>query len=291
MVGALALAAAGCTTGPPLPPITSAPTGQITPGRVVWHDLVTRDLYAAKRFYGQLLGWTFRDFDAQGGKYALASLYGEPVAGIFLPSRREVNNSQWVSYFSVEDVDGSVAQAQAGGARVAVAPRDIPGRGRAALLVDPEGAPFAVARPTGGDPPMRPPPLNNWLFVDLWTCHPEAAPSFYGSLFHLQLAAVQVEGRPSVMLERGGRPFAGVVRIPQGQPIQPNWLPLLRVADVKAIAARVPGLDGRVLLAPRPEVMGGKVAIISDPSGAAVAVLEWSEPEPSPPQARGREAR
>lgn len=39
-----------------LVPITSEPTGQHHPGCIVWHDLLTNDLAAAKQFYGGLFG-------------------------------------------------------------------------------------------------------------------------------------------------------------------------------------------------------------------------------------------
>ena len=105
----LALALSCATTSKELPKVNPQPTNVVTPGRPVWHDLVTSDLDKAKRFYGGLLGWTFRDFEVKEGKYALGSLDGKPVAGILQPAKREVNVSQWVTYFSVNDVDASVA--------------------------------------------------------------------------------------------------------------------------------------------------------------------------------------
>ena len=30
-------------------------------GRFVWHDLLTKDVSAARRFYGELFGWRFED--------------------------------------------------------------------------------------------------------------------------------------------------------------------------------------------------------------------------------------
>ena len=36
-------------------------------------------------------------------------------------------------------------------------------------------------------------------------------------------------------------------------------------------------LGGKVLFAPRPEVFDGKLAVITDPTGAAIGVMEWPE--------------
>jgi predicted enzyme related to lactoylglutathione lyase len=235
---------------------------------------VTGDLDAAKKFYGGLFGWTFQEFDVKAGKYALATLDGRPVAGILQPAKREVNVSQWVTYFSVEDVDAAARAGQQSGARVVVAPRDIAKQGRAALLVDPQGAPVALARLTGGDPTPAPPTLNGWLWVDLWTPDPTASAEFYRGLLGLEPDVVDLGGTPYTLLGRGDRAYAGMIRIPEPE-IRPNWLPIVRVTDARATAERAAQLGGRVLLAPRPEIRDGKAAIIADPTGGAVAVEIW----------------
>ena len=65
-----------------LPALTQPASGEHHVGKVVWADLVTPDLEAAKRFYGGLFGWTFRDV-AGDPNYALALRDGEPLAGLF----------------------------------------------------------------------------------------------------------------------------------------------------------------------------------------------------------------
>jgi predicted enzyme related to lactoylglutathione lyase len=272
--GLLALAiAAGCATTE-VPSINPQPTDVVTPGRPVWHDLVTSDLDAAKRFYGGLFGWTFRDFDVKEGKYALASLGGRPVAGILHPGKRDVNVSQWVTYFSVGDVDAAALAGERAGANVVVPPRNIANQGRAALLVDPQGAPVALARLAGGDPAPAPPPLNGWLWVDLWTQDPAASSAFYRGLLGLEPETVEQGGKPFTVLGRGGRAYAGMIRIPQPD-IRPNWLPIVRVEDARAAAERAAQLGGRVLLAPSPEIREGRAAIVADPTGGTVAVHVW----------------
>ncbi len=269
--------AAACASTPKLPPINPQPTNTVTAGRPVWHDLVTMDLEAAKKFYGGLFGWTFRDFEVREGKYALATLDGKPVAGILQPGKRNVNVSQWLTYFSVADVDAAASAGKQAGAKEVVPPRDIANQGRAALLVDPQGAPVALARLKGGDPAPAPPPLNGWLWVDLWTPDPAASTAFYGTLLGLEADSVDLGGAPYTVLVRGGKAYAGMIRIPQPE-IRPNWLPIIRVGDAQATADRAGQLGGRVLLAPQPEIRGGKAAIVADPTGGAVAVHVWDVP-------------
>src|SRR5215510_8485289 len=45
-------------------------------GRFVWHDLLTKDVNAAKRFYGELFGWRFEDIRRGDRPYVLARLGG-----------------------------------------------------------------------------------------------------------------------------------------------------------------------------------------------------------------------
>ncbi|MGH7121163.1 MAG: VOC family protein, partial [Acetobacteraceae bacterium] len=66
-----------------LPPVTVPATHQYHTGEVIFVELVTSDLAAAERFYGGLLGWTFRDIAAGNTRYAEATLAGQPVAGLF----------------------------------------------------------------------------------------------------------------------------------------------------------------------------------------------------------------
>jgi len=46
-------------------------------------DLITPDLAASKRFYGGLFGWSFQDIRVGNAAYAVATLGGHPVAGLF----------------------------------------------------------------------------------------------------------------------------------------------------------------------------------------------------------------
>jgi predicted enzyme related to lactoylglutathione lyase len=50
----------------------------------------------------------------------------------------------WLVYFGSADVDADAEKAAETGATVVVPPMDIPGTGRFAVLVDPQGAAFAI---------------------------------------------------------------------------------------------------------------------------------------------------
>ena len=49
----------GCSLIHRTAPIFEENTHAYSPGKFVWHDLLTSDVTTAKTFYGQLLDWTF----------------------------------------------------------------------------------------------------------------------------------------------------------------------------------------------------------------------------------------
>jgi hypothetical protein len=72
------------------------------------------------------------------------------------------------------------------------------------------------------------------------------------------------------------RPRAGLFQIPaDATMVDPNWLPHVRVEDPAALAAKAASLGGTVLLAPRPDLRGGTVAVVADPTGGAFALQKW----------------
>jgi predicted enzyme related to lactoylglutathione lyase len=116
------------------------------PGAVTWNELSTSDLEKSKAFYSAVFGWGW------GGtpEYAEAQVNGRTVAGVMprppaMPA--EVPDS-WLVYFGTPDVDVTAEEAKASGAMVVAGPADIPGTGRFAALIDPQGAAFALFSPT-----------------------------------------------------------------------------------------------------------------------------------------------
>src|ERR1039457_3343485 len=91
-----------------LPALTQPASGEHHVGKVIWADLVTPDLEAAKHFYGALFGWTFREVPGDPN-YTLALLDGEAVAGLFQKalSRGQVQQPNWLTFLAVRDVDAA----------------------------------------------------------------------------------------------------------------------------------------------------------------------------------------
>lgn len=117
------------------------------PGALAWNEINTRDLGAAKQFYGAVFGWTFNDeHRGEGPGYTTILLGGNPVGGMLDLNAAEVPAevpAHWQVYFAVEDTDATVDAAKQRGGGVMLEPFDTP-VGRIAILHDPFGASFAV---------------------------------------------------------------------------------------------------------------------------------------------------
>jgi len=119
------------------------------PGTMWWHELNTREPIRSVEFYGHVFGWTSKQYDSDGMDYTLLEVGEEDVGGIMpmgadFPA--EVPN-HWLVYFAVEDCDAAVEKVRSLGGDVKMGPTDIPVC-RFAVVSDPEGAVFAVAKPT-----------------------------------------------------------------------------------------------------------------------------------------------
>lgn len=262
----------GCSV-PKQPAITAAPTRAELPGKFVWHDLLTSDPAAAQRFYSELFGWQFQPSNSE---YTLVTQAGRPIGGI-LDTRKAKTKvlAQWLGSVSVADVDSAVGVIKAGGGKLHWGPKSLGPRGEVALVADAHDVPFVVMRAPDGDPPNASPDVNGWLWDELWTRDPEAATRFYEKLASYQVNAKDTgDDRVYYVLESGGQPRAGVTRL-LATDVKPTWLSYVRVADVNATVGRVESLGGRVLIAPTPKIRDGRVALIQDPTGAAVAIQEW----------------
>ncbi len=116
-------------------------------GSFVWNELNTRDVPTAKTFYADVFGWTSNDLDMEGMQYTEWKLGDNSVAGMMsMPEMVPAAvPAHWLVYFGTEDTDATVAKASELGATTLVPPTDIP-PGRFAVLMDPDGATFAVIK-------------------------------------------------------------------------------------------------------------------------------------------------
>lgn len=133
-------------------PVGDAPPAEDVPGpgRMSWHELMTTDHEAAFAFYSALFGWEKDEAMDMGeaGLYQMFKNGGPPLGGIF-NKPPQVPAANWLFYIKVKNVDESVEQARALGARVLHGPTEVPGGDRIVQCLDPQGAAFALHSSAG----------------------------------------------------------------------------------------------------------------------------------------------
>ena len=248
-------------------------------GKFVWHDLITDDVAVAQRFYGGLFGWEFEATSGpNGGDYTLIRMDGRAVAGMVqLDDPAGIEYSRWLGYLSVADVDQAVKFTRARGGEAAVGPLELGNIGRAAAIIDPQGAVVGLIRSRHGDPDDT---IRRGIGEIVWN-EMVASDDLEAVDFYQRLAGLQKQddvraGGTYRMMHSQGRKRAGIMQRPADD-VNPFWLTHFGVDDVRVAAAQAAELGGTVLLAPSDEVRNGLLALVTDPSGAILALHEWTQ--------------
>lgn len=120
------------------------------PGNWVWNELWSSERPDALAFYERVFGFAHEDMDmGPQGVYTLLKQDGVNRAGL-AQSVNPKAASMWLPYVEVDHCDATAATAGPLGGTVLLAPQDIPGVGRFAIIADPLGAPFALLRSLDG---------------------------------------------------------------------------------------------------------------------------------------------
>ncbi|MBN8458998.1 MAG: VOC family protein [Verrucomicrobia bacterium] len=247
------------------------------PGKFVWADLVTDNLESTRKFYGKLFGWSFQ----RHGDYLLAFNRGLPVAGMFQrqrPANQPHATPRWFGYISVNDIDHAQRAALRGGGRLIAAPFDVPDRGRQAVFVDPEGALFGIIRTSAGDPGDVPATPGGWVWLQYLSRDAHRAATFYQSVGGYQIVRDSGPYRTSDFILRSGDHSRATVRNLSGvnPAVRPTWLPFLRVTRLADTIGQATRFGGMIVVTPRQNLLNGKAAVIADPTGAPVGLIEWT---------------
>jgi len=276
----LAMVCAGLTPllaadPPQLPPLTTVSGSPRLPGKFVWADLVTDDVLTAQKFYSELFGWKFYDY----GGYFIGRNDDRPLCGMFQRPRPKdrVAGPRWFGYISVGNVERAQRAVTKAGGRVLAAPKKMPKRGEQAVFADPEGAVFGVIKSSSGDMEDFLAEPGDWIWIQLLSRDARKAAEFYRAVGGYEIVENAAINRLSdYVLTSEGYARATVRMIPSANThVQPTWLPFVRVKNVGESVAQAKQLGGKVLIEPKPEVFDGKVAVVADPTGAAIGVMEW----------------
>jgi uncharacterized protein len=259
-------------------------------------------------------GWEFEEVMPPGseGKYFIArgegpgsSIFGTPrelrsgdVAAIGTIPEAAPPTGIWNTYFWVDSADETASKVRDAGGGVVVQPFDFMDACRLAVFTDPEGAAFRVweAKEHKGARLVNDP--GAVVFNNLNTRTPDAARSFYGSVFGWQTGSIgggadrwtlpgygdwlEREHHPQLrkQMAEAGAPegfedvVGSIVPIADDQPDTPaHWSVTFATDDADATAAKAVELGGRVIVPPfdapwSTPTYTNRITVIADPQGA-----------------------
>ncbi|WNI14121.1 VOC family protein [Actinacidiphila sp. ITFR-21] len=250
-------------------------------GAPCWVSLTARDLQAAEKFYGSVLGWEFRS-TTLGDHFAVALSDGKPVAGIGAVAADMQIAVGWTPYFAVDQVDQAAGRIRERSATVALGPVAF-ASGRAAVAADRDNAVFGV---WDGRLP------NGWetwhdegpVVLRLRTRDAFEAAIFYGGVLEWADgrpggALVAYENDEVVVRSRGeivARLSSGAVEAAPDPRIRPHWEVQFAVADVPSCVGAARALGGTLL--DSGTTGAGEYAELRDPDGGRFTVVARVRP-------------
>jgi len=251
------------------------------PGTPSWVELSgTPDIEASQSFYRELFGWEMPELpsSAELGGYRRAKKDGKDVAGVS-PRMQDDQPTVWGVYVSVADAAATMAKVTEAGGEPMTQPMDVAGLGTMAVFTDPTGAVCGVWQPGpfAGAELVNEPGAFAWS--ELGTRDTEAAKGFYGTVFDWGI-------RDSDMGEMGtytewlvGEDSTGGMmdvtgRLPDEIPA--HWLVYFAVENTDAALETVKASGGQISFGPI-DIPAGRFAIVTDPHGAAFAVIQTPE--------------
>lgn len=248
-----------------------------TANKVAWVDLATKDAAQAREFYSKLFGWDIEvNQDPQYGGYALARVGGKDVAGIGGTQSPE-QPSAWSVYIGTDDAEALAKKIQSAGGTVAAPPFPVGDQGRMAVFQDPTGAFISAweGRQMGGFQTEGP---NTFGWAELNGRGFEKAIPFYRNVFGWDAKTSDGGAQPYTEFQIDGDSIAGGSEMSSMVPaeVPSYWMVYFNVDDVDKAFKKAIELGAHEMLAPA-DFPGLRMAIVSDPQGAAFGLLKLNE--------------
>jgi len=255
------------------------------PGEFCWVDLMAADLEAAGAWYGRVFGWSLQMMDGPGDDhpYGFFMQDGAAVGGIgqLSPEMRQHGvPPMWNAYVATQDCAATEAKVKELGATVTVPTMDVPGHGKLAFFLDPEGASFAVWQATSDEATgllVKDPVSLSW--AELMSRDVDRARRFYGDLFGWTFTVLPMEGVEYVVAKVGEQDAAGLMPMqgPQFEGIPAHWMVYFEAADCGQQTDEVEQAGGGVLVPPTP-IPVGTFSVVRDPQGAVFSLVTVAHP-------------
>ena len=251
-------------------------------GKFYWYELVTDDIASAIAFYKSVVGWDTQAFDDSEDAYQMFTTATGPIGGSMVRTdemKAMGAPTHWMAHVTVPDVDATCETIKTLGGKILVGPMDVPGIGRFATFMDPQGAALSAFSPDEEvDPVVTRSGPGEFGWSELATTDYEAAFKFYSELFGwVASESMDMGGGNTYMMykkpDMEGHSLGGFYNKTPEQPV-PAWLHYATVKNLDQALGAVKAGGGQVLNGPMDVPGGDRVAQCMDPQGAAFALHE-----------------
>lgn len=246
-------------------------------GEPCWADLQTRDVAAAKEFYQQVFGWTYKDLPTPDGRSYAQAFVGQDLVAVIAPQnpRQEAagTRGQWNIYIAATDTEEVAADSVHAGGKLQFGPEAVADTGVLAFIEAPGGGTTGIwqAGTHVGSHLFNEPGALAW--AELLTPEPQAAVGFFQQLFgHEVTEYPQDDGGSYSTLMVKGDEVAGIVPADEGD--EAAWQIYFGVADVRKAAEAAVAAGGELLVEPEEMPESGSLATIEDPQGGVLSLIQ-----------------
>ena len=258
-----------------MPQNSSSPTYRH--GEPCWADVQTRDVAAAKDFYGAVFGWRFEDLPTPDGRsYAKAFLGGDLVATIAPQNPHQESlgtRAQWNIYLAADDAKAIAEEAAQLGGAVQFGPEEVADTGVMVFVDPPGGGTTGVWQPGTHIGAGRYNEAGALSWAELLTPEPQAAVGFFQQLFgHEVTEYPQDDGGTYTTLMVGDAEVAGIAAAEDAA----GWQIYFGATDVAETVRKAVAAGAEVLIEPDvsdPDAPGA-TATLKDPQGGVFSLLE-----------------
>jgi predicted enzyme related to lactoylglutathione lyase len=249
------------------------------PNKFFWYDVMANDTGAARQFYCDVVGWSAQESPARGMEYTVFLVNERGVAGLMpIPkdARRADVPPRWMGYIAVDDVDEAARRLERGGGKVHRPPTEVPGIIRFAVVADPQGAGFIMAKGLVADPPPELPPgtAGTVGWHELYATEEASAFAFYQRMFGWTKGDAMDMGPMGKyqLFATGGANVGGIMTKPASIPV-PSWTYYFNVPAIDAAASRVNSGAGKISNGPMQ--VPGDLWVVNcvDPQGAGFSLV------------------
>ncbi|GGY88156.1 hydrolase [Streptomyces olivaceoviridis] len=256
-------------------------------GTPCWADAMFSDVEGAKRFYGDVLGWTFGESSSEYGHYTQAYADGRAVAAVVPPMPGQEGQSQWCLYFASPDAAATAEKIRENGGEVLMEPMQVGEFGTMCLAREPSGAVFGVwqAGTHEGFEATATPGAYCW--AEVFTREPEQADAFLAAVFPYRMKEIEDDAVDFRMFDVGEDTVLGRMRMTDDFPPEvPSYINVyFTVDDCDAAVDRAVKLGGILRFGPMSSPFG-RFAALSDPQGANFSVIDITTTEGEMPKVK-----